>query len=121
MSTDKRKYYRLNAKVEVKVKNISNNAASAKEDIPVVTRDVGVAGVCIVTRKPFRVNDIVQMDISFAQDKVISAIGIVKWVQEQGTVKGLGLNDFFIGVQFTNIADKDRAVIGQFVFDGING
>jgi len=119
MSIDKRKYPRLNAQVEVVVKNISHDAVNFKEDTKLLTRDVAVAGICIVTRKPLKISDVVEMDIKLPSGQNAHAVGVVCWIAEQGSVKGLGLSDFYVGVKFTQITNSDRSLIGQFVFDNM--
>lgn len=117
--SDKRKYPRLNAKVEIAIKNVSTDAINFKEETKLVTRDLGVAGVCIVTRKALKVGDVIEMKIDLAAGTRISPTGAVRWIAEQGTVKGLGLSDFYVGVQFTNISNNDRALIGQYIYDNM--
>jgi len=88
--------------------------------VDTVSRDIGSAGICIVARKPFAVNDVVELNITLPDGKDIKTIGIVKWAIEQGAVKGLGLSDFYVGVKFVKITDSDRAEIGKFIFDTMN-
>ena len=119
MGVEKRRYPRLQAKVRVKVAKISQEIKDLKS-VDAVSKDIGAAGICVITRKPFLVNDIIDLDIILPDGKEAKAVGIVKWVVEQGTLKGLGLNDFDVGVKFVKISDHDRDAIGQFLFDSMH-
>lgn len=118
MGVDKRRFVRLNAKVEVSVKKVGDGAAMP--GVPSVTKNMGAAGVCLITRKVLKPGDTVAMEIKLPAGKIIAVSGVVRWAVEQGTLFGLGLNDFHAGIEFTNISDKDRDEIGKFVFDSIN-
>jgi len=119
MGIEKRRYPRLQAKVKVKVAKISQEVKDLKA-VDAVSKDIGAAGVCIVTRKPFAIDDIVDLDIILPDGKEAKAVGIVKWAVEQGTLKGLGLNDFYVGVKFVKISNNDRDAIGKFLFDSMH-
>ena len=88
--------------------------------IDTVSKDIGAAGICVITKKPYKVDDVIDIKISLPDGRTIVAIGIVKWVVEQGVLKGLGLSDFHIGLKFVKISDDDRAQIGKFVFNTMN-
>jgi c-di-GMP-binding flagellar brake protein YcgR len=116
---DKRKYPRLDAKVDIVIKNVSRDAINFKDETKLVTRDITVAGVCFVTRKSLKVGDVIEMKIILPNGEPVSPTGVVRWVAEQGTVKGLGLSDFYVGVQFTNITNGDRALLGQYIYENM--
>ena len=119
MGAEKRRYPRLRAKVKVKVVKVSSEIKDLIA-IDTVTRDIGVAGICIVTRKLLKVDDIIILDITLPGGRTIKATGLVKWVNEQGALKGLGLNDFFVGVKFVKIDENDRTEIGKLLFDSLH-
>ena len=120
MGIEKRRYPRLKAQVQVKVTKISQQIKDLKT-VDTLSRDIGAAGICLVTRKLFAVDDVVDLSITLPDGREIKAMGTVKWVVEQGGLKGLGLNDFHVGVKFVKISDGDRAEIGKFLFDGLHG
>ena len=119
MGIEKRRYPRLKAKVQVKITKISQQIKDLKT-IDTVSKDIGSAGICIVTRKLFAIDDVVDLNITLPDGKEIKAMGTVKWVVEEGTLKGLGLNDFNIGVKFVKLSDSDRDEIGKFLFDSLH-
>jgi len=120
MGLEKRRYPRLQAKIKLKIAKVSQEIKDLQA-IDAVSKDIGAAGICVVTRKLFAVNDIIDLDILLPDGKEARVVGIVKWVVEQGSLKGLGLNDFFVGVKFVKISNTDRDAIGKFLFDSMHG
>ena len=119
MGIEKRRYPRLKAKVQVKITKISQQIKDLKA-IDTVSKDIGSAGICIITRKLFAIDDVVDLNITLPNGKEIKDMGTVKWVVEDGNLKGLGLNDFNVGVKFVKISDSDRSEIGKFLFDSLH-
>jgi len=119
MGIEKRRYPRLKTKVQVKITKVSQQIKDLKT-IDTVSKDIGSAGICVVTRKLFALDDVVDLSIILPNGKEIKAMGTVKWVVEDGAIKGLGLNDFNVGVKFVKLSDSDRDEIGKFLFDSLH-
>lgn len=110
---DKRRYTRSLARVEVTIKRISQETFD--EATPVVGKDISTKGIDLLSEKPFKTGDVINLNIKLPLDKVMHAIGVIKWVTQRDNLYTASLKDFLCGVEFTQIADADRRQIEKFI------
>ncbi len=110
---DKRRYARLIAQMEVTVKKA--NAGPLEDYVHVVSKDISVGGIGLVSEGAHAVGDSLKMVIKLSEEQVLHVVGVVKWVTERENLYRVTQKDYLVGVEFTEISDEDRRTIDQLV------
>jgi len=110
---DKRRYIRLIAQLEVKVNKPSGEIP--EEFIPVVSKDISVAGIGLTSETKFIEGERLHMTIKLPSDAVVLVSGIVKWVTMRENLYSPTGHDFAFGVEFMKLSDPDRREIEKFI------
>jgi len=102
---DRRKYPRLNLRVNVTFKVVENMSDESARDIKDTvfentTKDITPLGVCIETGKKIPVNTVIEMKLHFPET-IVPAIGQVVWSNDFGTT-----GTYYAGVKFMAINNK---------------
>ena len=110
---DKRRYARFVSRLEVGVKRVEGEALD--RFIPVVSKDISLAGIGLVSEEKFQAGEKIKMAVKMPGDINLHISGVIKWVNERENLYSTSGRDFVFGVEFTDLSDTDRKTIENFI------
>lgn len=111
--TEKRKFVRLKATVEVKYTIIGKPG-----EIQVFSKNISAGGLCIIAEEELIADTPLQLEIKIPDlQGSIRALARVVWQKKFESVGGDPKVYFNMGVEFTGISDFDRFNINRYVLE----
>ncbi|MFC1658804.1 PilZ domain-containing protein [Candidatus Omnitrophota bacterium] len=87
-----------------------------KEIIDAVTNNISEGGVGVTLKKELKSNTPVELEIyEILMDKPISCKGVIKWVNSTQTTEWKGDAFFYMGIEFSEINNRDVLAIRNLV------
>ncbi|MBU0570761.1 MAG: PilZ domain-containing protein [Candidatus Omnitrophica bacterium] len=110
---DKRKFPRINYRCRIRV------SSRGKEEVfETFTENIGVGGICVILRKEFDLFKTANLDLYLSEKEgPISCQGTIVWVIRRKLLNKKDVNEYDVGIEFTDIADKDKVKIAGVVND----
>lgn len=115
---ERRKFVRLKAEIGVEWEKVEEGDISFEAK----TKDISIGGVCLVLTldRPLPEGDRIRLRFSLPDGKKIIAVGEVRWSDTFEILSETGQEkEFDIGVEFIDISDEDRELIGQYIFGSL--
>ena len=110
---DKRKFPRVNYRCLIRISN------HGKEEVfETFTENVGAGGICVVLGREFDLFKMANLDLYLSEKGgPISCQGTIVWVIRRGPLHKNDTSEYDVGIEFTDIADKDKVKIANMVND----
>jgi len=110
---DKRKFPRINYKCRIRVVDHGR-----EEVFETFTENMGAGGICVMLTKEFDLFKTAELEIYLDDvSKPIVCKGTIVWVIRRRSGESKKASEYDVGIEFTDIDDKDRAKIISLVDD----
>ncbi|MBD3425955.1 MAG: hypothetical protein GF409_01835 [Candidatus Omnitrophica bacterium] len=110
---DQRRFPRISYKCRIRF-----SRGGKEELIETFTENIGAGGICVVLEKEFKLFENVSMEIYLQEDKEpFRCGGTVVWVVKRHPTTGEEKPRYDMGIEFTDISEKDRLRISRMVED----
>lgn len=109
---DKRKFPRVNYKCLIKIVD-----HGSEELFEAYTENIGAGGICVVLGKEFDLFKTAEIELYvFDNEEALKCKGTIVWVIRR-TLNDAGTYEYDIGIEFTEISEKDKNRIAVLVDD----
>jgi len=110
---DKRKFPRINYRCLIRVSD-----RGREEVFETFTENVGAGGICVILGKEFDLFKMANLDLYFSEKEgPISCQGTIVWVIRRRPLNTKDTNEYDVGIEFTDISDKDKVRVASMVSD----
>ncbi len=120
MKPEKRKNNRVTLSVPVRYKvfQLENLEKDVREEVLALRasiQDLSAGGTRVVSEKPFRPGDIIELEMEIPGDRVVRSVAKVAWSRPAPKGKG---REFYAGIQFIPVYEEDLAKLKDYLKGG---
>ena len=120
LGEDKRKFFRLNIEIPVKIKKIiveSSKEEAEAIELPGTAKNISRGGLYFKSKKHIEISSIIMIEIDLsAVEKKLTDIEALAMVTRSEKITG---TEFGIGLMFSSIYDKNKENLDLFIFRNI--
>jgi len=110
---DKRKFPRVRYKCLIRITD-----QGKQEVFDTSTENLGAGGICVILGKEYDLFKTAELDLCISDSEdTISCKGTIVWVIRRRSQNKTDNYEFDVGIEFTEIGEKDRVKIASLVDD----
>jgi hypothetical protein len=120
MKPEKRKNSRVTLSVPIRYKvfQLDNLEKDVREEVLTLRasiQDLSAGGIRVVSEKPFRPGDIIELEMEIPGDRVVRSVAKVAWSEPAPKGKG---PEHYAGIQFIPVYEEDLAKLKDYLRSG---